>query len=105
MSTKLTCSTLPSSILTPSTIQCTKFYSDAMPTTTKSLLIKHRHSASNDMKRYLSSKDEPHRRTITKSATVPLITHKARVPPSLISRSLSTFECLTKQLAENVRIF
>lgn len=73
-----------------------------MPST-KSLLIQHRHSVSNDMKRYLSSKNEPPRRTITKSATVPLITQKSRIPPALVSRSLSTFECLTNKLAENIQ--
>ena len=103
MSTKLTFSILPSASLTPSTIQCTKFYSDATPTPPKIRLFKHRHSASNDMKRYLSNNEEPCRKTITKSATMPIITiPKTRIPPALLNRSIHTFPCLNNYLAEKV---
>lgn len=97
MSTKLTCSIFPSSILTPSTIQCTNFYSDA-PKRTPFHRRQQSFSASSDMKRYL-----PKDHSMVKSATMPLTTTNGLKKPRLLNRYSQTFECLDDFLAENVR--
>lgn len=98
MSTKLNCSILPSSILTPSTIQCTKFYSD-VPKRTPFYRKQDSYTACTEMKRYLP---KDHRR-IVKSATMPLIKPRCYNTPTLLNRSSQTFPCLNRNLAENVR--
>lgn len=98
MPSKLTtCSNFPSSILTPSTIQITKFYRDA-PVRTPFHHRRQLSSASTDMKRYL-----PKDHGMVKSATMPLIPTNRLNKPKLLNRYSQTFECLNDCLAENVR--
>ncbi|KAI8047610.1 TLD-domain-containing protein [Thamnidium elegans] len=98
MSTKLNCSILPSSILTPSTIQCTRFYSD-VPKRTPFYRKQDPYCASTEMKRFLP---KDHRRII-KSATMPLIKPRYYNAPRLLNRSSQTYACLENNLAENLQ--
>ncbi|KAG2199450.1 TLD-domain-containing protein [Mucor mucedo] len=97
MPSQITCSDIPSSILTPSTIQITKFYVDA-PVRTPFQRRRQSSSASTDMKRYL-----PKNHGIVKSATMPLITTNYFDTVRLLNRYSQTFRCLDDCLAENIR--
>lgn len=97
MPSQITCSNITSSILTPSTIQITKFYADA-PVRTPFQRRRQSSSASNDMKRYL-----PKDHGIVKSATMPLIKTNYFGAVRLLNRYSQTFKCLDDCLAENVR--
>ncbi|KAL9560219.1 hypothetical protein MBANPS3_000071 [Mucor bainieri] len=88
----------PSSILTPSTIQCTRFYTSASLPMAALSNVKKRYSSMHEMKKYLVKETGG----ITKSQSMPII--KATPPLKLLQRSITTSACLDYMLATNVRM-
>lgn len=86
----------PSSILTPSTIQCTRFYINASSPITISNMK--RYSSMYEMKKYLVNNDG----LVVKSKSMPII--KPTPPLKFIHRSITTSVCLDYILAINVRM-
>ncbi|KAG1076983.1 hypothetical protein G6F42_025153 [Rhizopus arrhizus] len=87
----------PSSILTPSTIQCTRFYTSA-PLPIALPNVKKRYSSMHEMKKYLVKDGGG----IIKSQSMPII--KSTPPLKLLQRSITTSACLDYKLAINVRM-
>ncbi|KAG2207455.1 hypothetical protein INT46_007222 [Mucor plumbeus] len=85
----------PSSILTPSTIQCTRFYINASSPITISNMK--RYSSMYEMKKYLVNNDG----LVVKSKSMPII--KPTPPLKFIHRSITTSVCLDYILAINIQ--
>lgn len=98
----------PSSILTPSTIQCTRFYTSAAASLRPMAAFSHtkkRYSSMHEMKKYLVKETGGGgngKGGILKSQSMPII--KSRPPLKLLQRSITTSACLDAMLATNVRM-
>lgn len=94
----------PSSILTPSTIQCTRFYTSASLPRATLPSVKKRYSSMHEMKKYLAKEAGSNAGGggIIKSQSMPIL--KATPPLKLLQRSITTSACLDYMLAINVRM-